>query len=68
MPFTLKRCQYQRQIPEKLAKMHTDDHTDATFVFDFRTHFGGGKINGFSMVYDLSERRMTPNRLARHGL
>lgn len=39
----------------------------AIFVFDFRTHFVGGKINGFSVVYDSSERRMTPNRLARHG-
>lgn len=67
MPFTLKRHQYQRQIPEKLTKMHAMTTPDAIFVFDFRSHFGGGKTNGFSMVYDSSDRRMTPNRLARHG-
>lgn len=37
--------------------------SDIIFVFGFRTHFGGGKTNGFGMTYFpwIKQRKMNPN-------
>ena len=43
---------------------------DVTFVFRFRTHFGGGKTTGFGMIYDslnYSKKNEPKHTLARHG-
>ncbi|XP_058046547.1 small ribosomal subunit protein eS24-like [Ahaetulla prasina] len=39
------------EILEKLAKMYKTT-PDVIFIFGFRTHFGGGKLDGFDMIYD----------------
>ena len=44
---------------------------DGTLVFGFRTHFGGGKTNGFGMIFnswDYGSKNKSKHRLARHGL
>ncbi|XP_059515752.1 small ribosomal subunit protein eS24-like [Myotis daubentonii] len=58
------------EIREKLAKMYKTT-PDVNFVFGFRTHFGGGKITGFGMVYDsldYAKKNEPKHRLVRHGL
>ncbi|XP_036028385.1 40S ribosomal protein S24-like [Onychomys torridus] len=55
------------EIREKLAKMYKTT-PDVIFVFGFRTHFGGGKTTGFSMIYDSLDYAKKNHRLARHGL
>ncbi|XP_036180754.1 40S ribosomal protein S24-like [Myotis myotis] len=39
------------EIRGELAKMYAIT-ADVIFVFEFRTHFGGGKTTGFGMIYD----------------
>lgn len=41
-----------------------------TFVFGFRTHFGGGKTTGFSMICESLDyaKKEPKHRLVRHGL
>lgn len=44
---------------------------DGTLVFGFRTDFGGGKTNGFGMIFnswDYGNKNKPQHRLARHGL
>uniref|UniRef100_G1QCX4 Small ribosomal subunit protein eS24 n=1 Tax=Myotis lucifugus TaxID=59463 RepID=G1QCX4_MYOLU len=56
------------EIQEKLDKMYKTA-PDVTFVFGFRTHFGGGKTAGSGMIYDsLDYTEKNEHRLARHGL
>ncbi|KAK2490760.1 hypothetical protein MC885_019710 [Smutsia gigantea] len=58
------------EIREKLAKM--DKTTpDVILVFGFRTHFGGGKMTTFGMIYDsldYAKKNEPRHTLARHGL
>ncbi|XP_036592352.1 40S ribosomal protein S24-like [Trichosurus vulpecula] len=58
------------EIQEKLANMYKTT-LDVIFVFEFRTHFGGGKPTGFGMIYDSLDyaKKIKPkHRLARHDL
>ncbi|EHB13731.1 40S ribosomal protein S24 [Heterocephalus glaber] len=58
------------EIQEKLTKIYKTT-PDVIFVFGFRTHFGGGKTTGFSMIYDsldYAKKSEPKQRLARHGL
>lgn len=44
---------------------------DVTLVFGFRTHFDGGKTNGFGMILnsqDYGNKNKPKHRLASHGL
>ncbi|XP_077605788.1 small ribosomal subunit protein eS24-like isoform X1 [Crocuta crocuta] len=59
------------EVREKPAKMYKTT-PDVIFVFEFRTHFGGGKTTGFGMIYydslDDAKKNEPKHRLARHGL
>uniref|UniRef100_A0A8D1YFK5 40S ribosomal protein S24 n=1 Tax=Sus scrofa TaxID=9823 RepID=A0A8D1YFK5_PIG len=60
----------ETEIREKLVKMYKTP-PDVTFVFGFRTHFGGGKTTGFGIIYDsldYAKKNEPKHRLARHGL
>ncbi|XP_054575149.1 40S ribosomal protein S24-like [Eptesicus fuscus] len=60
----------KRESWGKLAKMYKIT-SDIIFVFGFRTHFGGGKTNGFGMTYyalDYAKKNEPKHRFARHGL
>lgn len=55
---------------KNLAKMYKTI-PDVTLVFGFRTHFGGGKTNGFGMILnsqDYGNKNKPKHRLASHGL
>ncbi|XP_034516067.1 40S ribosomal protein S24-like [Ailuropoda melanoleuca] len=39
------------EIRQTLAKMYTTT-PDVNFLFEFRTHFGGGKTTSFGIIYD----------------
>ncbi|KAL1310429.1 hypothetical protein AAHE18_17G246800 [Arachis hypogaea] len=39
----------------KLARIYDVKDPNTAFVFKFRTHFGGGKSTGFSLIYDTVE-------------
>ncbi|XP_035866625.1 40S ribosomal protein S24-like [Phyllostomus discolor] len=58
------------EVPGKLVKMYkTTPHV--TFVFGFRTHFGGGKTTGFGVIYDsldYAKKNEPKHRLSRYGL
>lgn len=58
------------EIQKKLTKMYKTT-PDVIFASKFRTHFGGGKITGFGMIYDslnYAKKNEPEHRLARHGL
>ncbi|XP_077001327.1 small ribosomal subunit protein eS24-like [Tamandua tetradactyla] len=58
------------EIQIKLAKMYKTT-PDVIFVFGFRTHFGGGKMTGFGMIYDsldYAKKNEPKHILASHGL
>ncbi|KAG8507283.1 40S ribosomal protein S24 [Galemys pyrenaicus] len=60
----------QTEIWEKLVKMYKTT-PDVSFVFGFRTPFGGGKTTAFGMIYDsldYAKKNEPKHRLARHGL
>ncbi|XP_037669397.1 40S ribosomal protein S24-like [Choloepus didactylus] len=60
----------ETEIREKLAKLYKTTPA-VIFIFGFRTHFGGGKTNGFSMIYDsldYAKKNEPKHRLARYGL
>ncbi|KAL9684506.1 hypothetical protein QQ045_021946 [Rhodiola kirilowii] len=40
------------ELKEKLASMYSVKDSNAIFVFQFMTHFGGGKSTGFGLIYD----------------
>ena len=40
------------ELKEKLGRMYKVKDPNSIFVFKFRTHFGGGKSNGFGLIYD----------------
>ena len=42
----------QAELKEKLAKMYEVKDPNCIFVFNFCTHFGGGKSTGFGLIYD----------------
>ncbi|MBZ3872472.1 40S ribosomal protein S24 [Sciurus carolinensis] len=57
-------------VQGKLAKMYKTT-PGVTFVFGFRTYFGGGKKTDFDMIYvflDFSKKNELNYRLARHDL
>ncbi|KAL9674204.1 hypothetical protein QQ045_030474 [Rhodiola kirilowii] len=59
------------ELKEKLASMYSVKDSNAIFVFQFRTHFGGGKSTGFGLIYDSVEnaKKFEPKyRLIRYGL
>ncbi|XP_036599909.1 40S ribosomal protein S24-like [Trichosurus vulpecula] len=65
-----KASALKTEIREKLAKMY-ETSPDIIFVFEFRTHLGGGKTAGFSMIYDsldYAKKNESKHRLAKHGL
>lgn len=43
------------ELKEKLATMYNVKDTNTVFVFQFKTHFGGGKSTGFGLIYDSVE-------------
>ncbi|PKA64483.1 40S ribosomal protein S24-2 [Apostasia shenzhenica] len=47
--------QLKAELKEKLAKLYDVKDVNAIFVFNFRTHFGGGKSTGFGLIYDSVE-------------
>nr|XP_045251560.1 40S ribosomal protein S24-like [Macaca fascicularis] len=56
------------EIWEKVAKMYK---TTPDVIFEFRTHFGGGKTTGFGIIYDsldYANEKEHKHRLTRHGL
>ncbi|PKA63399.1 40S ribosomal protein S24-2 [Apostasia shenzhenica] len=59
------------EMKEKLAKLYDVKDQNCIFVFKFRTQFGGGKSNGFGLIYDSVEsaKKYEPkHRLIRNGL
>ncbi|CAL5194655.1 small ribosomal subunit protein eS24z-like [Vicia villosa] len=59
------------ELKEKLATMYNVKDTNTVFVFQFKTHFGGGKSTGFGLIYDSVEsaKKYEPKyRLIRNGL
>ncbi|XP_036912977.1 40S ribosomal protein S24-like [Sturnira hondurensis] len=57
------------EVLEKLVKMYKTA-PDVIFVFKFRTHFGGGEITGFGLIYDslgYAKKNEPKHRLARYG-
>jgi len=51
--------------------MHKGAKAETTFLFGFRTAFGGGKTTGFALIYDTVEdaKKFEPkHRLVRAGL
>ena len=40
------------EIREKLARMYKVKDPNAVSLFGFRTVFGGGRSNGFALIYD----------------
>merc|ERR1711973_261030 len=60
----------KKEISEKLAKMYKTT-PDVVACFGFRTHFGGGKTTGFTLVYDnmdLLKKFEPKHRLAAKGM
>ncbi|KAL5753999.1 hypothetical protein ACOSP7_022219 [Xanthoceras sorbifolium] len=43
------------ELKEKLERMYDLKSESSTFVFKFRTHFGGGMSIGFGLIYDYGE-------------
>ncbi|XP_062931767.1 small ribosomal subunit protein eS24-like [Cynocephalus volans] len=65
-----KAIEPKTEIQEKLAKMYKPT-PDVIFVFEFRTHFSGGKATGFGMIYNslhYAKKNEPKHRCARHGL
>jgi hypothetical protein len=53
------------------SQMHKGAKAETTFLFGFRTAFGGGKTTGFALIYDTVEdaKKFEPkHRLVRAGL
>ncbi|KMZ68012.1 40S ribosomal protein S24 [Zostera marina] len=58
-------------LKEKLGTIYDVRDLQRIFVFQFRTHFGGGKSSGFGLIYDNIEsaKKFEPKyRLIRNGL
>ncbi|XP_033045546.1 40S ribosomal protein S24-like [Trachypithecus francoisi] len=56
------------EIWGKVAKMYK---TTPDVIFEFRTHFGGGKTTGFGIIYDsldYANKKEHKHRLTRHDL
>ncbi|GAB4848562.1 ribosomal protein S24A [Ancistrocladus abbreviatus] len=45
----------EAELKEKLARMYDVRDANSIFVFNFRTHFGGGNSMGFGLIYDSVE-------------
>ncbi|KAI0531076.1 hypothetical protein KFK09_000627 [Dendrobium nobile] len=59
------------ELKNKLAKLYDVKDQNSIFVFNFKTHFGGGKSTGFGVIYDSLEsaKKFEPKyRLIRNGL
>ncbi|GAB5030645.1 40s ribosomal protein [Nannochloropsis oceanica] len=59
------------ELQEIIAGMHKGAKPETTFLFGFRTAFGGGKSTGFALIYDTVEdaKKFEPkHRLVRAGL
>ncbi|KAG2717510.1 hypothetical protein I3843_03G180600 [Carya illinoinensis] len=59
------------ELKEKLSRMYEVKDPNSIFVFKFQTHFGGGKLIGFGLIYGSIEnaKKYEPKyRLIRNGL
>ena len=69
MSFIPERQQYLRNLGK--TRQNVQDYTRCHLCVWIQNHFGGGKINGFGVIYDSlddAKKNKAIHRLARHGL